>query len=112
MMHLCEVCGLVCKGPYNLKVHFRTHTGSKPYMCMWCGARFARKGGLMVHVEVSHLNIKKYKCDICGLDVVSRAVLTNHMRSHTGEKPFRCPDCNRAFSLKGNLRRHVKTVHA
>ena len=98
-MHLCEACGLVCKGPYNLKVHVKTHTGSKPYMCMWCGAKFAIKSNLMRHVEVKHLNIKKYKCDICGLDVANRTVLTNHIRSHTREIFFGMPYRSRFYVM-------------
>ncbi|KAK4317229.1 hypothetical protein Pmani_011673 [Petrolisthes manimaculis] len=30
------------------------------------------------------------------------------MRIHSGEKPFKCPQCDRAFSLKGNLVQHAK----
>ena len=111
-MHLCEMCGIMCKSPSSLKTHIRTHTGSKPYMCMWCGAKFAQKNALVRHVEVKHLNIKKYKCDICKLDVGSRTHLTVHMRSHTGEKPFLCIYCDKPFSRKDAMKRHVKTVHA
>jgi len=38
--------------------------------------------------------------------------LNRHLQQHEGEK-FKCPieNCNRDFSLKGNMTRHVKEFH-
>ncbi|KAJ7064132.1 hypothetical protein C8F01DRAFT_39649 [Mycena amicta] len=51
-------------------------------------------------------------CRFCGklADPWSMVV---HERTHTGERSFICPhmDCKRAFSLKGNLQRHIQTIH-
>ncbi|XP_063631221.1 sal-like protein 4 [Cydia splendana] len=33
------------------------------------------------------------------------------MRSHTGERPFQCPLCPLAFTVKANLNRHHRTAH-
>ncbi|KAI8431645.1 hypothetical protein MSG28_016124 [Choristoneura fumiferana] len=37
-------------------------------------------------------------------------LLEQHMRSHSGEKPFACPDCALRFNYPGNLKRHQKVV--
>lgn len=47
-------------------------------------------------------------CPICSRPVYSYK-LTQHLRSHTKEKPYECNICLQKFSIKGNLKRHMMT---
>ncbi|VDN14175.1 unnamed protein product [Dibothriocephalus latus] len=33
------------------------------------------------------------------------------MRTHTGEQPYCCGQCNRRFSISSNMQRHVRNIH-
>ena len=35
--------------------------------------------------------------------------LTIHKRMHNGDKPFKCPQCEKAFSESSNLSKHVSS---
>ncbi|XP_012937312.1 sal-like protein 1, partial [Aplysia californica] len=50
----------------------------------------------------------KHKCRFCHKVFGSDSALQIHVRSHTGERPFKCNICGNRFSTKGNLKVHFE----
>ena len=49
--------------------------------------------------------------DTCSTTMKHRHALVEHIRIHTGEKPFKCAICSKRFRCAGTIRKHLKTVH-
>ncbi|XP_072168541.1 uncharacterized protein [Diadema setosum] len=52
-----------------------------------------------------------YYCLYCKKGFKRMGNLNVHKRLHTGEKPFVCRTCNKAFSIKSNLKQHELSAH-
>ncbi|XP_064610967.1 zinc finger protein 341-like isoform X2 [Liolophura sinensis] len=52
---------------------------------------------------------KKLRCQYCNKLFNKNFDLQQHVRCHTGEKPFQCIVCGRAFAQKSNVKKHMTT---
>jgi len=107
----CDVCGKCFSRTQQRKIHMVVHTGEKSFLCPECGNSFGSMSTLIDHRKRKHFEIREHKCDQCDRGFFTRQELEAHIRIHTGEKPFLCPCCNKAFARSHHLKRHMDTVH-
>lgn len=93
----------------TLNTHRSIHDGEKRFNCQYCGLKYTLKSSLQIHIRTKHLGLaKKYHCNVCGKTINARGKL-EHLRTHSGETPHKCPVCDRGFNRADNLKTHMKT---
>lgn len=108
----CVVCGKTFAGRTELATHATVHTGERPFRCERCGKTFRLRGVLRMHARTHDGNDERSAvCDVCGKRFLQASDLNKHkLAAHSGEKPFACAVCGRAFARRDYLRGHMK-VH-
>ncbi|KAL4235060.1 hypothetical protein ACF0H5_006698 [Mactra antiquata] len=127
-VYSCRQCNATYSNHKDLKEHTKQHFKIRKSMshrtykkeidrsgfshkCKHCMKTFQKPSQLLRHERV-HTGDRPFECKLCTKAFNQKGALQMHILGrHTGDKPHKCQFCKAGFSQKGNLRAHVQRVH-
>lgn len=116
----CDICKYKCHVKTNLIKHI---TGqhlprNENFYCNKCGKNYFSKLSFKTHSQLcgidpeSLLRLKRFSCDHCKFKTHVKSVLVSHIQAKhlpRNSDLHKCNKCERKFSFRSNLHRHLKT---
>ncbi|XP_061400088.1 transcriptional repressor CTCFL [Musca vetustissima] len=107
----CNLCPTTCGRKTDLRLHIqKLHNSDTPIPCKRCGKELPDRYQYKMHVK-THEGEKCFRCTYCPFASISQRHLDTHMLIHTDSKPFVCELCQQCFRQKQLLSRHMKVYH-
>ena len=108
----CTLCASEFETKKGLEYHLKWHKGEFKFKCEICDREFLQKSTGVQHMN-SHYGIKPFECGLCGKKYADNYSLKRHL-GECGQdipKTDKCPQCDKLFKSKKNVRDHIKRVH-
>ncbi|KAM9806781.1 zinc finger protein 407 [Syngnathus typhle] len=112
---LCKICHFATAQLGDARNHVKRHLGMREYRCDICGWAFVMKKHLSTHLLGKHgigqRKERKFECKLCERSFSEKWALNNHLKLHSGEKPYKCswPSCHYAFLNLSAMKDHYRT---
>ncbi|XP_061675975.1 zinc finger protein 407 isoform X2 [Syngnathoides biaculeatus] len=112
---LCKICHFATAQLGDARNHVKRHLGMREYRCDVCGWAFVMKKHLSTHLLGKHgigqRKERKFECKLCERSFSEKWALNNHLKLHSGEKPYKCswPSCHYAFLNLSAMKDHYRT---
>ncbi|XP_031141321.1 gastrula zinc finger protein XlCGF57.1-like [Sander lucioperca] len=84
----------------------KSRPGQKPFVCSACVQR--SKQLARVVTDRTRSGVKSFRCSDCKKEFSYKGDAVRHIRIHNGEKPFSCSVCGKGFTQSTGLRAHVR----
>lgn len=121
--YVCEICAKPFKSLSNLHQHRLVHSNVREFCCDICKRRYKTKNHIkwvsfsrrfflsnfhyifwMIQFRRNHMkthyggsSIYSHLCSVCGNRYQNLTRLVEHMRHHTGERPYECDICHKGM---------------
>ncbi|XP_071487338.1 uncharacterized protein [Diadema antillarum] len=127
--YVCNVCPKAYATKSGYRYHLLMHAGIRSHKCPICDRAFIMKNDLTEHIKMVHKVCAAankpgaWRCRICDKEINSNAEVVEHKNSHVEAakrervytqdgKPYSCTSCDRSYTKKAFLVRHLVQVHA
>lgn len=115
LKYKCSYCDKQFHQKTGLTIHEDSiHFKKRAFVCHICNKDFIRNDRLKKHILHDHEGVPKPRdhiCPYCGKGFTTQSILSNHIRTHTGERPYECEYCQTCFRQPTALKTHIKGVH-
>ncbi|XP_064099614.1 zinc finger protein Xfin-like isoform X3 [Macrobrachium nipponense] len=98
-------------GRIDLNFYLQQAIQSASMPCPLCKKEFKSQSGLRDHIRL-HTGERPFECEFCQMNFARASHLKRHRRMHTGEKPFMCRICGKDFSRGDKLKDHLRRHEA
>ncbi|CAL4147097.1 unnamed protein product, partial [Meganyctiphanes norvegica] len=89
--------------------HLTTQPVENQYQSSQCDNDISNNNDFEIHTR-THTGEQPYQCSQCNKTFTFKTNLINHhQRIHNGKKPYQCSHCNKAFARKSDIIRHQRT---
>lgn len=103
---VCKICQKELANQHTYNYHMQRHNGFK-FICEHCGKGFPVFVEMQMH-QVARHGIGPYlQCPHCPFKAPRKHNLIEHIRLHTGERPYTCDKCGLTFRRSAIWKKHM-----
>ncbi|XP_050669158.1 zinc finger protein 595-like [Leptidea sinapis] len=113
---VCNKCGHNLHNVNALQKHLHEVHGVQSdklhprLKCHMCSRTFRSASARDEHMRV-HTGERPYPCDVCGASFTRSTAMRNHRLVHLAVRAWSCSRCSRRFRMRSDLRTHMRLKH-